>query len=63
MLSSQLRSNHYDFGRCPPMLKACCDLMVGMLDDDTPVVLKAVCEALQLCLPFLVSSTQPQIGT
>ncbi len=63
VISAQLRRYHGDMSQCPPLVKTCCELLVTMLDDDTSVVLKAVCEALQLCLPFLVSSTQPEIGT
>ena len=62
VVSCHLRSNSYNLSQCPPIVSTCCEQLVAMLDDDTSVVLKAVCEALQQCLPFLVSSTRPEIG-
>lgn len=36
--------------------------LLDFIDDHTPVVLKSVCEALRLCLPMLLLSTQPTRG-
>ena len=33
-----------------------------LLCDGTPVVLKAVCESLRICLPALATSSNPQLG-
>ena len=33
-----------------------------LLADSSPVVLKAVCESLRICLPSLASSSQPHLG-
>ena len=44
------------------MLSSACDYLFSMLDDDTPVVIKAVCEALQICLPTLVGTSEHSRG-
>ena len=33
-----------------------------LLNDESSVVLKAVCESLRVCLPSLATSSQPQLG-
>ena len=37
-------------------------LLFLLIDDETPIVLKSVCEALQLCLPSMVHSTMYDKG-
>ena len=36
--------------------------LFNLISDETPVVLKSVCEALQLCLPSMVHSTMYNKG-
>ena len=62
LIKSLLRVHHGDCGSAGPLLVEACSFLEAMLGDSTPVVLKAACEALQLCLPSLATSSQPLIG-
>ena len=62
MVSSKLRLYGGDFSECHEILSTACDQLYSMLDDDAPVVHKAVCEALQICLPVLVNTSEHSRG-
>jgi len=62
IIYSHLRANYGDFTGCPAILLDAKEKLCAMLKDSTPVVLKAACEALQLCLPALIKSSRPAIG-
>jgi len=63
VIYSQLRANYMDYSRCPAIVTDAVEKLGTMLQDNTPVVLKAVCESLQLCLPALTKSSRPDIGS
>lgn len=45
-----------------PLLSASYKHLFRLIDDQTPIVLKSVCEALRLCLPAMVYSTMYDLG-
>ena len=62
MVSSNLRLYGGDFSESHALLSSACDHLYSMLDDDASVVQKAVCEALQICLPVLVNTSEHSRG-
>ena len=49
---------------CQPFLvEQSCKLLSSIMDSEVPVILKAVCEALRICLPPLLSSSHASLGT
>ena len=60
LVSSELRAARGEASQCRPLIDEACDLIQGTARDDTPVVLKALCEALQVCLPVMTSSSSPK---
>lgn len=62
IIYSNLRANYGDFTSCPAIVSDAKEKLCTMLKDSTPVVLRAACEALQLCLPALVKSSRPALG-
>ena len=63
VILSQLRFHHGDFVKCGSMVSTAYDCLVEFINDETPIVLKSVCEAMRVCLPLLLSSSQPTRGT
>ena len=51
-----------DFSEAYDLLSSACDQLSSMLNDDTQVVQMAVCEALQICLPLLVGTSEHDRG-
>ena len=45
-----------------PLVSEAASSLHTLLSDDSPVVLKAVCESLRVCLPSLATSHHPQLG-
>ena len=62
VIKGLLRVHRGDCQAAGAVLSEACSALRSMLGDSTPVVLKAVCEALQLCLPSLATSSQPATG-
>ncbi|KAL5499651.1 hypothetical protein EMCRGX_G011104 [Ephydatia muelleri] len=60
LVSAELRRARGEVSACRPLIEEACELIGGMTRDDTPVVLKALCEALQVCLPTMTSSSSPK---
>lgn len=44
------------------MVSGAYECLLDFISDHTPIVLKSVCEALRICLPVLLVSTQPTKG-
>ena len=49
-------------GECASLVAEAALALQELLNDGTPVVLKAVCESLRICLPGLATSSRPQLG-
>ena len=45
-----------------PLVTEAVTALHSLLSDGSPVVLKAVCESLRICVPSLAVSSQPQLG-
>lgn len=60
LVSSELRTVRGDMSKCRPLVEQAFNLIQDTTKDDAPVVLKALCEALQVCLPTVTSSSSPK---
>lgn len=63
IILSQLRFHHGNFNDCHSVVSGAYECLLDFISDHTPIVLKSVCEALRICLPVLLVSTQPTKGT
>lgn len=45
-----------------PIVSIAYNYLFELIHDSTPVVLKSICEAMRLCLPMLLLSSQPARG-
>lgn len=62
VILSHLRFHHGNFAECDRVVSSAYDYLVEFIHDSAPIVLKSVCEAMKLCLPMLLMSTQPIKG-
>ena len=60
LVSAELRAARGEVPLCRPLVEEACELIGRMVRDDAPVVLKSLCEALQVCLPAMTSSSSPK---
>ncbi len=62
IIHSQLRVHHGNFTNCHSVTTIAYEYLLDFIGDHTPTVLKSVCEALRLCLPLVLVSSQPTRG-
>lgn len=62
VIQSHLRFHRGNFMECDAIVSAAYDYLVEFVSDGTPIVLKSVCEAMRVCLPVVLLSTQPTRG-
>ena len=61
-IAIELKSCDRQFNQCRPLVGVACQRLLRVFDSDVSIVLKAACESLRLCLPLLLSCTQPNEG-
>ena len=61
LTAAELRTTSGKLSECRWVSEAC-QLLGSILDSKVPVVLKAVCEALRVCLPSLLTCSQPRLA-
>ena len=63
LISSELLTFSGQIAACrEPLILKSCSLLGTIMGNDSPVILKAACEALRICLPLLLSSSQPSLA-
>ncbi|XP_019850343.1 PREDICTED: huntingtin-like isoform X2 [Amphimedon queenslandica] len=59
LIAAEIRENRGRFDQCRPIVNQACDKISAILSSESPVVLKAACESLRVCLLPLLGSTHP----
>ena len=59
LIAAEIREKRGRFDQCRPIVNQACDKISGILSSESPVVLKAACESLRVCLLPLLGSTHP----
>ena len=62
LIIAELRASNLNFDACRPLVGVACEQIDSILGNEVATILKAACESLQLCLPLLLASTQPNRG-
>ena len=63
LVSTELLTFSGQIAACrEPLILKSCNLLGAIMGSDSPVILKAACEALRVCLPLLLSSSQPSLA-